>query len=358
MDKPTIIGRNSSVELLRIISMLFIVLSHSCVHGGFVNINNEFTFNSVIVQWGTLGNLGVDIFVLISGYYMCRKQLSVSNVTKLLSQVWFYSILMFGICVGIFGYDYSIVELIKVFLPTIFGEYWFFTAYIVLLVFTPFVNKAINAISQYEFKILILTMIMLWVIIPTFTAQRMYGTELLQLLLFYVIGAYFSHYEIIFLKNRRNRYILTAISFGLMFLSTVALDIVAQYIGIFSDRGTIFYERNSLLTLGCAVGLFASAIYKEPYTSKTINKIATNIFGVYLIHDNPVFRYILWQDIIRNQMYFHSDYLIVRIFISVIIVFLACICVEYIRQKTIKKYFDAVFERIGMFFVKIVKKYL
>ena len=58
--------RNSSLELLRILAMLFIVISHYSVHGGF-NLNSiNLLFNKVFLQVSTLGNLGVNIFVLIS----------------------------------------------------------------------------------------------------------------------------------------------------------------------------------------------------------------------------------------------------------------------------------------------------
>ena len=60
--------RNSSVELLRIISMVMIVFHHFAVHGGFKWDANavtipHFWYNFIIMG----GKIGVDIFVLISG---------------------------------------------------------------------------------------------------------------------------------------------------------------------------------------------------------------------------------------------------------------------------------------------------
>lgn len=63
--------RNSSIELLRILAMIMIVSCHFATHGGF-------SFDVKIVSiprlwWSFIemgGNLGVDIFVLISGYML------------------------------------------------------------------------------------------------------------------------------------------------------------------------------------------------------------------------------------------------------------------------------------------------
>ena len=73
-------ARNSNIELLRIIAMLVIVGCHFATHGGF-----DFNSQSVTLPrlwWNVLemgGNFGVDVFVLISGYFLIEnKKLSVA----------------------------------------------------------------------------------------------------------------------------------------------------------------------------------------------------------------------------------------------------------------------------------------
>lgn len=68
-------NRNSAIELLRIVSMIMIIGCHFATHGGF-----EFDSRSITVPrlwWNILemgGNFGVDVFVLISGYFMIENQ--------------------------------------------------------------------------------------------------------------------------------------------------------------------------------------------------------------------------------------------------------------------------------------------
>lgn len=69
--------RNSSVELLRIIATFMIVISHCCFHG-FYKSNVGYTWissdiNRIILQLFNMGSLGVDIFIIIMGYYMVRR---------------------------------------------------------------------------------------------------------------------------------------------------------------------------------------------------------------------------------------------------------------------------------------------
>lgn len=62
--------RNSNIEILRIISMLFIVISHYTVHNGVINASLPLGINRTLLEITTLGNIGVILFVIISGYFM------------------------------------------------------------------------------------------------------------------------------------------------------------------------------------------------------------------------------------------------------------------------------------------------
>lgn len=70
-------SRNSNIELLRIISMFLIVVHHMSVHGftsaGRWNLQSFPSLNQFLVQFMVIGGkIGVDIFVVITGYYLTR----------------------------------------------------------------------------------------------------------------------------------------------------------------------------------------------------------------------------------------------------------------------------------------------
>lgn len=67
------IPRNSSIELLRIITMFFITICHFATHGNFHFEENSMSimkFWWYFIEMG--GNFGVNVFVLISGYFLIK----------------------------------------------------------------------------------------------------------------------------------------------------------------------------------------------------------------------------------------------------------------------------------------------
>lgn len=336
MVKQKISTRNSNIELLRILAMFFIVISHACFHSGFDTSSKPF-FNSLVVQWGVLGNLGVDIFVLITGYFLCVKPANHKSFGKLFVQLYFYSILIFFVCMFCFGYTYSLRAVLTAFLPTIFAEYWFFTAYLILALISPYLNILISNASRKQMEKFIVVLLIIWVLIPTFTKQGFFAGEIPQFIMFYMIGAYFRNYPDNFLKNKLYRTLLTISSFALLFLSTFVLDFLGTKIALFQNRGIMFYNRNSLLVVGCAVGLFTLAIYRKSFSNSFINLIAGCTFGIYLIHDNPATRDIIWKNLIRLSEYFESPWLLIMVLGAAIAVFSTSALIELLRQITIEK---------------------
>ena len=71
--------------------MLLIVAGHSVTHGGFNEIPR--TFNGITAIVLTQGaRIGVDIFILLSGYFSVKKTVSSRKIKKLYVQVWTYSV--------------------------------------------------------------------------------------------------------------------------------------------------------------------------------------------------------------------------------------------------------------------------
>ena len=95
----------------------------------------------------------------------------------------------------------------------------------------------------------------------------------------------------------------------------------------------MLYERNALTTIVCATGLFGMTLYSRPHSNSFINRVAGCTFGIYLFHDNPFIRKILWTDWMPNYLHINSVYLIPRIILSILVIFIYCTVIELIRQK-------------------------
>lgn len=85
--------RNSNLEILRIISMIFIITHHWARHGFEDIALLTSNVNTYLIYSGTVfGEIGVDIFILISAYFMINSKFTFKKLLTLCGEVWFYSI--------------------------------------------------------------------------------------------------------------------------------------------------------------------------------------------------------------------------------------------------------------------------
>lgn len=175
--------RNSSIELLRIISMVMILSCHFATHGGFSFDAQTLSvprFWWYFIEMG--GNFGVDVFVLISGYFLITSKGGIFNFKRILKfwgQVIFYSIVIY-LVFGILGVsEFSAKSLLKTFFPITFSSWWFASTYFVLYLIHPFLNMFLKKIDKSTYQKLLVMEVILWVIIPTFTFSSYQSNSLI-----------------------------------------------------------------------------------------------------------------------------------------------------------------------------------
>lgn len=94
--------RNSNLELYRIIVMLLIVCHHYVVNSGLMGeLENEpITAKSLFFYvFGMWGKTGINCFVLITGYFMCKSSITLRKFLKLFLEVELYNVVIFSIFV-------------------------------------------------------------------------------------------------------------------------------------------------------------------------------------------------------------------------------------------------------------------
>jgi len=150
-------NRDSGIELFRIITMLIIVAHHYVVNSGLSDIlieSSEFSAKNIFYWFfGGGGKAGINCFVLITGYFMCKSNITMKKFLKLILEIIFYKILFF-IIFTVSGYqDFSIKEAIRAVFP-IFGIGTVFTSsYIVFFLFIPFINILINGMDEKSISV-------------------------------------------------------------------------------------------------------------------------------------------------------------------------------------------------------------
>ena len=325
--------RNSSLELLRIVAMLMIVTYHFSSHGGFNFPTDSITLNRLYFQFTRIfGALGNDIFVMLAGYFLVKSESTkILKLFNLWLRIFFYSVICY--CVFVFlGYKiFSPIRLLKSMMPISHRLYWFPTVYLVLYVLHGWLNIFLHRLTHEEYKKFLLTLFILWSVIPALLPSNFEGSHLTQFIFLYSLAGYFRLWEKDFGSRR---FILYGIIFIAVNYSTaIIFDIIGLKIKFFAVKAEHFYMMVMPLTI-CASLCFLLGFrsLKIPH-SKVINTIASAAFGVYLIHDNGFVRPFLWREVFRNASFQNSPYLIPYSLAVILIVYISCTILELIRSK-------------------------
>ena len=75
--------RKSNFELLRIVAILMVIMSHFVVHGGIKNTESAIDLNTIMVKMMILGAVANHIFIIMSGYFLARSHINIEKVVQL-----------------------------------------------------------------------------------------------------------------------------------------------------------------------------------------------------------------------------------------------------------------------------------
>lgn len=272
-------GRNSNIELLRILCMITIIIHHSFVHSCIsISIENTNTLILSIIQ--ILGKTANNIFILTTGYYMINKKINKEKIIKLIGEILFYSYSILFVYL-VFCKEKEIGIIIKSILPITFNAEWFVTSYILLYITIPFINALINNLTKKEMSVLIIIFIVCFSILPTINLLSEYFSNYIWFILLYLVGAYTKLYE----NKEFSKY-----SKCFIVVSSIAIICVITSIACFNMRRLGLLEINSFLVFILAYSIFMDFINKKEYSNSIINYVASSSLGIYLIHDNVIIR--------------------------------------------------------------------
>ena len=292
--------RDYGVDLLRIILMIFIVIGHLYAH---TEIRSQLPFLSSkwVFTWATqaVTVCAVDCFVIITGYYMSQTSFRLWRVVKLWSKVIFYSVALTAVLVAAGMLPVSGTVLLNAFFPVLRREYWFFTMYILLYLFIPFLNAGLNQMSRKVHGILVIIILLFFYAEPLLSAvfyeyDPTEGFSILAFVTLYVIGAYLARRP-----DFSKKICLCALigSSLLMLLSKIALEMIVDRFHLGLGTG-LLYHNNSLFVLINAAALFE--LFKQirlgPEAEKAAAWLSPSVFAVYLLHEKPAVRKLIWND--------------------------------------------------------------
>ena len=192
--------RSSNFELMRIISMFFIVVYHFLLTtGGQLITHTTGLINIFFVFLSLIIIVHVNSFIIVSGYFQYDKKVSIKKVLSLIGMVWFYSTLI-AIIFHITGLrEFTFLEVLKIMSPFEYENLWFFKTYIALYLLSPYINILINNLDQKQHRNLLILLIVMYSVIATITNQETFsntGFSIVHFIFLYILGAYLKKYPI------------------------------------------------------------------------------------------------------------------------------------------------------------------
>ncbi len=318
--------RFESLDLLRLISMWFIVCIHYVGFGGAASSSDMPVWNYILSGGiGVACNCAVNCFFLISGFFISKNETLKRSGKKIL-KVWIptfiYSVFIPMLLLIMGVATFSGKQIVGFFFPIMTNQYWFSTVFIAMTALLPFIAKTLHNIDDKMLWALVgilffLDSIMsLWV-----NAFNNIGYGILHALTMYVIG----------FTIRRTDFKLKKIWCALIFIACVGLigAITVLYTHFTGDRNRTIADYNSPIVIIQAIALFM--FFLQLKIKIKFSKIAPYVFGVYLLHENQWARTFLWQTVLKTSKYHASNFMILHWLLVTIGIVVIAIGIEFIR---------------------------
>ena len=334
-------NRQSNIELLRIISIFFILVTHADFWAleapSASDLTNSFLPSITRIFFESLSIICINIFVLISGWFSIRA--SLKTIVKLLFQVFFILLIIYLIYIILEWDTINLRSLSKCFI--VGHEFWFIKAYLGLFILSPALNTFATNVSEKVFRYVLIAFYSFQCLYAWITPGAWflhYGYSVTSFAGLYLLARYVRLYIIekpLEIKwggqkcNIKSLYLLVFI--GLTLLNTV-LYIAGYYLPIVGlHLRTMVFAISSPLVILQSLALLLYFYKIELKYNPIINFIAASSFSVFILQSSQ--DAILYKDIVNN-IYINNNGIICLLLILLVIIgyFVVGVLLDQLRK--------------------------
>ena len=331
-NKPT---RNYGIDLLRIISMLMIATLHTLYRGGVLaaveaGTAQYYAAYSVYL----LCYIAVNLYALISGYVGVNGKARYYKLASLWIQVELYCVLFTIIFAfihpEIYKFDFTVNQLF----PVSTNQYWYFTAYFVMFLFTPYFNKILNSLNKGQLITLGIILVFfstLWSTVwqtDFMSLERGYSAVWLSVL--YLLGGIAKKLNLS--EKAKSGWLLLGYFICIAFVA--CFKFLGEKYGGIAITPNYFISYSSFPMFAGAFCLFLFftrlKINSSP-AQRLIKAFAPVSFGVYIIHANGF----IWKYVMENAFIRFADLnpvlLVFCTALSALAIYLICSAIDWLR---------------------------
>ncbi|RPA60792.1 acyltransferase [Aerococcus agrisoli] len=282
--------RQQNFELLRIIAMFLIVVSHVITHNVMAKHLELSSVNTFLLSLlRSFIYICVNVYIIITGYFSINaKQLKFRKVLNVILLPGFISAILLITLMAFGAINFDIWRIIGKLFATFRGEYWFISNYFALYLFIPLLNKIIHSFSRKELQQWIFLTTLVGVIWPFFIETEQIiafnsGFSLIFFMYLYFVGAHIRLYGSFVKDLSKEQYLGIYVGLGLI---TGILQFLFPQIDFLNYNGP--FE----IIMSYAFFMFISKITVK---STKINYIAMYTLSVYLVHEQGQMRELIWN---------------------------------------------------------------
>ena len=306
-----------NIDIIRIFAFVFIVMLHT--------LNRQYGLTVWMSGYAVI-SVGVNLFIMISGYLLLDKAETVKDFFKKRFFSIFPLFLVFNI-VYIYFYNHSFVTIKKVSAP----HFWYIYMILGLYLLTPWLRKVLQYAEKETFYVVVL-----WFLCNVFNPyMQFFKFPKIPFSHFPITG--FIGYYILGYYLKKYRYKLEKIPFicviGVYITGFLISVLSTKYVLVTTgNRISDFFDKNSLGTFFMSVSFF---IFWIKFNFKNRNKI------IRMISDSTYFAYLI-HIIILHYVIKISDEMIFKSVATIIVSIITGILYNYI-----KKILDEFYKRHG-----------
>lgn len=326
--------------------MMAIVAGHYVHNSGLLSTLAEMPLsaNSIYLYlFGMWGKVGINCFLLITGYFMCTSNISLRKFLKLYLWIVTYGIII-NVIFLITGKIELTWDLFFIFFPVRnIHSNSFTSAFMMWWLFIPFLNILVNNCTKKQHQYLLLLTLLVFSIYP-FVPKilNIDNNPICWFSTLYFVASYLRKYPDAIPHGNSSKFwaMMSIVSIVLGMLSVVSILLLDKYVGMSLWPYFMVIDSDKPLALLVAVSTFMFfKNLKIPY-NKFINIAGGASFGVLLIHANSnAMRQWLWNDTIDCignydmplvQLIVYSNFVVLAIYV-------VCATIDYLRLKTIEE---------------------
>lgn len=249
------------------------------------------------------GKTAINVFVLITGYFMCEKDFRWRRVAKLVFQIefWKVALLPLFLFAGLPVKNGVRALLTVAFLPFLNVNNGFTASFLVFYLTIPFLKLLIDSGGRSMHARALILLIAVDTVSFTFFRNSAAFTEVSWYCALFLIAVWLRRYSPALIDDNRVCRDLFAGSVALAVATVLAIDALCAALGIpWFEKGLYFVDRSGK-AMALAVGLACFLFFRTAPMpqSRPINAVASTTFGVLLVHANSdAMRKLLWGDLL------------------------------------------------------------